>query len=164
MGKLKKILALTKKVTPVVKKAIPGISTAINSIDVLENTSKIAKPFVDDARIKGIEKSKRIEAQQTLDGDKIIISIEKAGIIAISENEELAFQLFVSKLEKLKEKRVLNSDKKIRKEQKKLIDKVSMILEDQGDIRNYIYRIEFTHEQIEKKKKRKKNWLKKKKK
>ncbi|MDF1618786.1 hypothetical protein, partial [Petrocella sp. FN5] len=156
-------LDLSKKATPAIKKVIPAISTAINSIDVLENTSKIAKPFVDDARIKGIEKSKIIEAHQTFDGDNTIIAIERAGIKAISENEDSAFELFVSKLERLREKRVLSSDKKIRKEQKKIIDKVSMIIGDQGDIRNYIYRTEFTQEQIEMKKNKKK-WLNKKKK
>ncbi|MCF8020824.1 MAG: hypothetical protein K9L62_15710 [Vallitaleaceae bacterium] len=163
MGKIKKILDLSKKATPAIKKVMPAISTAINSIDVLENTSKIAKPFVDDARIKGIEKSKIIEAHQTFDGDNTIIAIERAGIIAISESEDSAFELFVSKLERLREKRVLSSDKKVRKEQKKIIDKVSMIIGDQGDIRNYIYRTEFTKEQIEMKKNKKK-WLNKKKK
>ncbi|VDN46658.1 protein of unknown function [Petrocella atlantisensis] len=163
MGKIKKILDLSKKATPAIKKVMPAISTAINSIDVLENTSKIAKPFVDDARIKGIEKSKIIEAHQTFDGDNTIIAIERAGIIAISESEDSAFELFVSKLERLREKRVLSSDKKVRKEQKKIIDKVSMIIGDQGDIRNYIYRTEFTKEQIEMKKNKKK-WLYKKKK
>lgn len=158
MGKLKKILDVTKKATPAMKKVVPVLSTAINSIDMLENTSKIAKPFVDDARTKGIEKSKIIEAYQTTDGDKIIIAIEEAGIIAISECEDSAFELFVSKLEKLREKRVLNSDRKIKKEQKKLIDKISMIVDDEGDLRNYIYRTEYTQEQIEMKNNKKK-WL-----
>lgn len=147
MKTLKKIADVTKKASPSLKKVLPLLSTALNSLDLLEHTSKLAKPFIEDARIKGIEKSKIIYAQQKEEGDRVIIAIEKAGLIAISGDEEGAFELLMSKLLRLKEKRILNSDKKIQKEQKKLIDKMNWIVEDQGEIRNYIYRTEVTQEQ-----------------
>ena len=132
---------IIKKVAPTVKKIAPKLVNILSSIDLLENTTAIAKPFVEDVRNKNIEKSKRIHALQAEKDGKVIISMEKAGILVIEKTEEEAFKHFIYKLINLKEKRILSDNKKIRREQLILIEKINSILSDGGNIEDYIYRI-----------------------
>ena len=160
MSNYKKAIKSAKSILPVIKKMGPAISKITNSVDLLENTSDLAKPFLEDARSKSIEKSKRIFAFQTVVEDQVKIAIPKAGLSISEANEALALEHFVKRLEKLRDSKILNSDKKIQKAQKILIDKLNQIRNDEGEIKDYIYRIETTEAQIKYKKEKKKRILK----
>lgn len=142
MKRVKKLLKSAKKIGPAAKKITPVLSNVLSLLDIADHTTQIIKPFVDDMREKTLEQSKIIYAYQSVDQDKVIISIEQAGIISTGINEELTLKSFVVALTTLQDKKVLSHQKTIRKNQEALINQINRILSDGGKVEDYIYRIQ----------------------
>ncbi len=151
MGKkLKQVIKISKNAIPVAKKAMPAISTVVNSMNLLENASTIVKPIAEDIREKNSERAKRIDAIQMKKDDQIVIKIEKANVFACAVDEASAFNLFLKKLNDLREKKIISNDIKIQREQIVLIEKLKRIVDSGGAIKDYIYRIEIEDKVAEK--------------
>lgn len=151
MGKkLKQVIKISKRAIPVAKKAMPVIASVVSSMNLLENASTIVKPIAENIREKNSERAKRIDAVQMKKDGQIVVKIEKANIFACAVDEVSAFNLFLIKLNDLREKKIISSDVKIQKEQIALIEKLNRIAESGGALERYIYRIEI-EEEIEEK-------------
>lgn len=142
MSKIGKVLNVTKSILPTAKSIVPSTSAPGKILSVAEITTVLAKPYVDNAIDKNIEKSKRIDATQKVVKGNVLISLDKVGIEVSASDEERAFKLFVESLESLRSKKVLSSNKKLRKEQVLLIDKLNSIINNEGVISEYIYRVQ----------------------
>lgn len=123
------------------KKLFKKLGGIFDALDILEHTSRLAQPFVQDARAKSIENAKRIYAHQYVEDGLCTIIIEKAEIIARGASFEEAFEKFIERLKDLRENKVVSSNKKTRAIQKKLIDKIDRILSEGDDLKPYIFRI-----------------------
>lgn len=151
MKEKKTLINVIQKVPIASKKIIPlagkWAGNLLKSLDLLEHTSKVAKPFVDDFRNKSVEKSKKIFATQVVVNDEYVIEIKSAHIKGKGQSQEEAFSAFMRALIHLRESQVLSPDKKIQKEQLKLITKLNAIAENSDnlciDLRRYIFRIHY---------------------
>lgn len=141
---IKKVPIASKKMIPLAGKLAGNV---LKSLDLLEHTSKIAKPFVDDFRTKSIENSKKIFATQVVIDDEYVIEIKSADLKGTGQTQEEALNAFMRALIHLWESQVLSPDKKIRKEQLKLISKMSAIADKSDnlciDLKRYIFRIHY---------------------
>ena len=151
MKKIKNITASFSKIGLKSKKVIPVLGNFLSTLDLVDNIFRFAKPFFDDARDKNIEESKKIYAYQVNTLDKVIIYKSKVGIEISGDNEEDAFRSFAQEIKELKEKRKVSSNKKIRKEQLKLIRKIDNIEKDNEDFQKYLYRIVIDNDDYKKK-------------
>lgn len=141
MSKFKKILKPLSKVSPAVKKVIPTVGNFLGALDLVDNIVRLAKPFFDDARSKNIEESKKIYAYQINTDEGVTLYKKKVNIEITANNEEEAFRIFIKQLNDLKNNRMLSSNKKIQKEQMKLIKKIDDIAKSDEDFKKYLFRI-----------------------
>jgi hypothetical protein len=141
MNNLKKIVKPLSKISPAIKKVIPSVGNFLGALDLVDNIVRLAKPFVDDVRDKSIEESKKIYAYQINTDEGVRVYKKKVDIEITADTEEEAFRIFVKELNNLRNNRMLSSNKKIQKEQMKLIRKIDDIVKSDEDFKKYLFRI-----------------------
>ncbi len=142
MKKIKGLASKLKVVKPLAKKVPSAALGVIRYLGILEDTSQLVKPIVSDVMGRNIEKFKRIDADQFRRNGRVIIMIEKADIVASAKTEAVAFELFVRQLLHLRRKKIVSNDKKVRRAQLALIEKIRRIEADGGNLAEYVYRIQ----------------------
>lgn len=142
MKKIKGLASKLKVVKPLAKKVPSAALGVIRYLGILEDTSQLVKPIVSDVMGRNIEKFKRIDADQFRRNGRVIIMIEKADIVASAKTEAVAFELFVRQLLHLRRKKIVSNDKKVRRAQLVLIEKIRRIEADGGNLAEYVYRIQ----------------------
>lgn len=150
MNNFKKIIKPLSKLGPMTKKVIPTIGNFLSAIDLVDNIVRLAKPFFDDVRDKSIEDSKKIYAYQINTFDCVTVYMKNTNIEVSAETEEEAFRVFISKLSDLEKNRILSSNRKIQKEEIKLIKKIDDIRKSGEDFRKYLFRIIVESEDLKK--------------
>lgn len=141
MNNIKKMISPLSKLAPAAKKIIPTIGNFLSALDLVDNIVRLAKPFFDDVRDKSIEDSKKIYAYQINTDESVTVYKKKVDIEITADTEAEAFKKFIMELENLKDRRMLSSNKKIQREQIKLIKKLDDIEKSEEDFKKYLFRI-----------------------
>ncbi len=144
---LSKNLKKLAKSSKTLSKKIPGgLNTVLTGLDIIENTTKLAKPYIDDAVEAKKELNKRIYVSRIKKHHLVQLFIKDTGVLVHAETDAHAIEKLFEELRDFQKHKIISQDRKMQKAQLSLLAQLEAIENGEGSLSDYIIRIDLETE------------------
>lgn len=142
----KNLKKLAKNSKTLSKKIPGGLNTVLTGLDIIENTTKLAKPYIDDAVEAKKELNKRIYVSRIEAHNQIQLFVKDTGVLVHARTDALAIDKLCEVLQDFQTHKIISQDKKMQKAQLTLLAQLEAIESGDGNLTDYIIRVDLDTE------------------